>query len=127
MTIGPKMETFETQINSSFCQKDIFAELFIFRPSLVAFIIFNLVTTPIIILTYYSIIWFGHFGSDSKRTIVNRLTSSACCSVIEYFIFPQTLDLIRIFVGKGVPTLFSVYVAIFWLLSFHIQICRKQT
>jgi hypothetical protein len=86
--------------NNSAFHRDFFLQLFTFRPSLIILITFYLLSTPFLVLTLYSMIWFDHFGSDAKRTIVNRLTSSLCCSAIAAAICPQTIDLMRIFVGK---------------------------
>ena len=87
---------------------------------------------------WFTVIWFEHFGSDVKRTIVNRLVSSVCWSTIGYFMFPQMVDIARYIVGplpaglctfnlfiKNVLTLQILfffdasivmkYVSIFWL------------
>ena len=34
----------------------------------------------------YSIIWFEHFGSDNKRTLINRFASLGCWTAMEYFL-----------------------------------------
>ena len=57
---------------------DFFEWLFECRASLLFFVILAYVGIPVAILLLYSIIWFEHFGSDLKRTIINRMVTHVC-------------------------------------------------
>ena len=62
-------------VNSSM---DFYEGLFEVKPSLVFFVSFASVGTPVVILLLYSIIWYEYHGSDLKRTIVNRMVTHIC-------------------------------------------------
>jgi hypothetical protein len=47
----------------------------------------------------YSVIWFEKFGSDKKRTLINKLVSMNCWNTIGYLIFVQTLEILRFIHG----------------------------
>ena len=42
---------------------------------------------------------FEHFGSDLKRTILNKFVTSACFSGIQFVVFGQSLNILRYFIG----------------------------
>ena len=44
----------------------------------------------------FLVIWYEHYGSDVKRTMMNRLVSSVCWSSIEYFLGPHSVELFRL-------------------------------
>ncbi len=46
-----------------------------------------------------SIIWFEKFGSDAKRTILNKLVGSVCASALEWCFFVQMPELARYLLG----------------------------
>jgi len=48
--------------------------------SKIAFMFFCNVLNIINILMFYGIIWFEHFGSDKKRTLMNKIVSLLCCN-----------------------------------------------
>ncbi len=54
-----------------------------------------LVCSPLL----YSVIWFEKFGSDKKRTLINKLVSMNCWNTIGYLIFVQTLEILRFIHG----------------------------
>ena len=64
-----------------------------------ACMIFAAIAVPIVTLLLYSIIWYEHFGIDAKRTIINKLLSSALFTCIEFVFFVQLPDLARYLFG----------------------------
>ena len=125
---------------------DFFEGIFENRWSKVVFIAFAILIIPIVLSLNYSIIWYEKYGQDLKRTIVNRIFSSICWTVIEFTLLVSILDLARYFFFGPLPKLFcwsqvivksgiilklmllqtgliiSRYVCIFWLknpAAFH--------
>jgi len=49
----------------------------------------------ILIPTGYGIIWFEHYGSDKKRTLINRLFSSLCWTSLQYYVLVFPLEIAR--------------------------------
>ena len=74
---------------------DFFVGLFEDRPAKLIAIIFSAVGGCLLVPLLYSIIWFEHFGSDKKRTLINKLVSSLCWTCFEWFFIVQMLDMIR--------------------------------
>jgi hypothetical protein len=83
--------------------------------------IFTVVTVICIISVLpglYAIIWFERFGSDKKRTIINKLLSTICYAGIFADIFVQGIYLLRFTYGP-LPSIIC-----FWLcLSKRTVIC----
>ena len=48
---------------------------------------------------FYCVIWFEKFGSDKKRTLINKLLTMNCWNGIGYLIFVQTLEILRFIYG----------------------------
>ena len=65
-------------------------------------IIFSFLSVPFIVALLYGIIWFERFGTDNKRTLINKLVASQCWAFIQFYSFCQTLDAISFIVG-GLP------------------------
>ena len=86
----------------------------------------------------YAVIWFEKFGSDKKRTLINKLVAINCWNSIGYLIFVQTPEILRFVYGplpevicslqnvlrfsfgcsiilNAVATLVANYAYIFWL------------
>ena len=107
------------------------------RTSKTVAVVASILLTSIDILLLYGAIWFEHFGSDSKRTLVNRLFTSLCWTgiatilvaftdVFRYTLgpFPPLLCKIQLFLKKIVKDEIGMfcnaitlcrYVFIFWL------------
>jgi len=62
-------------------------------------IAFALLGCCIILPTLTGIIWFEKFGSDNKRTLINRLVSSVCWTFIQYVAIVLVVDIIRHLLG----------------------------
>ena len=85
--------------NISIRYLDSFKGLTSNNPEKVFSLTFAIVTSIVIPILLYSIIWFEKFGADNKRTLVNKFTSSGIWCAIEYLLFVQTIDIIRFLYG----------------------------
>jgi len=74
---------------------DFFREVFETRPSKVAAVIFSATVGFILLMLVYGITWYEHFGSDKKRTLINKLASSLCWTWFGWFILIQFPDIVR--------------------------------
>ena len=52
-----------------------------------------------LLIQIFLVIWFERYGSDLRRTMVNRLMSSICWSMIALVLIPQSIDVIRYLYG----------------------------
>jgi hypothetical protein len=95
-------------VNATSLLNDYFDGLHVNRPIKVAGIILSLLFFPIWILLMYSIIWYEKYGSDQKRTILNRLTSSICAVCISWCCFIQYPELFCYIFGP-LPHWFCTY------------------
>jgi len=85
--------------------EDFFSGLLENRPTKFFAITFSLVGGCLILPLVYCIIWFEKFGSDNKRTLLNKLVSSLCLTCFEWFLIVQMLDMIRYCFGPLPPIL----------------------
>lgn len=66
---------------------DFFEELYQDRPSKVIVMIISALLTPANVILLYSVIWFEHYGSDLKRTLINKAVASMCwCGIFAEFL-----------------------------------------
>ena len=79
--------------------EDFYHGFFQMRLSLILFASYSVIVTPIAIGFLYSIIWYEHNGSESRRTLVNQLVSPICWTCIAYIAIPQSVDFCRYFNG----------------------------
>ena len=98
-------------------KSDYFLDLFENRPSKIIAVTSSVVLNMIYLPILYSIIWYEKFGSDKKRTVLNKLVSSICWSSICYAFFCQIPLLIRY--CKGPLPL--------WMCYFHIIVSNTIT
>jgi hypothetical protein len=91
---------------------DPFRGLFENRPSRILSLIFSSVSIPIICWLFYGIIWYERFGTDNKRTLMNKLVAANCWSFIQTFLFCQTLETLTSMFGP-----FNEHVCFFLLVS----------
>ena len=82
-------------ISKDNCANDFFCELYKIRPSIIIGEIFVFLSTCILIPTLYSIIQYEKFGSDNKRTVLNKLAASICWCAILIEILVQIPEWIR--------------------------------
>ena len=84
---------------------DFFAGLFANRISKFLAVTFSALGGAILMPLIYGIIWYEKYGSDQKRTLINKLVSSLCWSCIQWFLIIQMLDMFRYVYGPLPPTL----------------------
>ena len=99
---------------------DYFLDLFENRPSKIIAVTSSVVLNMIYLPILYSIIWYEKFGSDKKRTVLNKLVSSICWASICYAIFCQIPLLIRY--CKGPLPLWMCYLHIIVSNTITIQL-----
>ena len=88
------MESFENETTS-----DLFPALAdnnLVRICSLAFAITSIILGPPL---FYSIIWFERFGSDKKRTLINKLVATNCWIGISFSIFVQAPEVVRFIYG----------------------------
>ena len=59
----------------------------------------------IVVTLSYGIIWYEKFGSDKKRTLINKLVASLCWNEIAFFSTVQILYVVRFYFGPLPPFL----------------------
>ena len=85
-------------VNSSKCE-DVFETLDANNPYKLIAVTFSIFSIIFVTPAFYSIIWYEHFGSDKKRTIINKLVSSICLNAIEWNLATQTIFVARFIYG----------------------------
>ena len=78
---------------------EFFSEVYKIRPSIIIGVIITSVSICILIPVLYSIIWYEKFGSDKKRTVLNKLAGSVCWCTILVHVLVQIPELIRFCFG----------------------------
>jgi len=81
--------------SSNITQEDFFKGVYEHRPVKTLILFLCLGLTIINILLLYSIIWYEHFGSDLKRTLINKFAVSICWCGIMSEIVLQGVTMIR--------------------------------
>ena len=61
---------------------------------------------------FYSIIWYERFGTDNKRTIVNKFVSSICWTGICWNLTVQIIIIVRFLHGP-----FNYYACFWYILT----------
>jgi len=92
----PAILDFNLPYNTS--NETIFSGMFKNRPSKIAAISISAFLLLANIVIWYGAIWFEHFGSDHKRTLVNKMFTSLCWTAIAGFLISST-DIVRYTVG----------------------------
>lgn len=101
------------------------------NPERIACLTFSIVTFLLGLPSLYSIIFYEHFGSDKKRTLLNMLVSMICWTLIGLLIFARLPETFRFIYGP-LPDIFCCFhnaikigfVAIVILLFDCIAIAR---
>ena len=57
-------------------------------------VVFSTVGSFTLIPLLYGIIWYERYGSDNKRTLLNKFVSSLCWACLEYILFCQIPDIV---------------------------------
>ena len=67
--------------------------------------IISMISCIIIVPMAYILIWYEKFGSDKKRTLINKLVASLCWNEIAFFSTVQILYVVRFYFGPLPPFL----------------------
>ena len=97
-----------------------FCELFRNRPEKIILIICCLFFSLVNIALSSGLIWFERFGSDKRRTLLNKLVSSLCYRILQWVIICQSSDLIRYTIGP-LPITFCAFMVVL-KTSIRLQI-----
>ena len=101
-------------------EEDFFSGLYKIRPSENIGVTLPLMSICILIPVLYSIIWYEKFGSDKKRTVLNKLVGSVCWYTIVVYMVVQIPELIRYCYGP-LPT-FLCYLHLIIKSTLAIQL-----
>jgi hypothetical protein len=115
----------EEVTDNSTCKDEVdnekhFCEVFRNSPVKVILIICCLLFSLLNIALSLGLIWFERFGSDKRRTLLNKLVSSLCYRILQWIIFCQSSDLIRYTFGPMPLTLCAFIVVL--KTSIRLQI-----
>ena len=99
---------------------DFFAEVYKIRPSIIIGEILVFLSTCLLIPIFCSIIWYEKFGSDNKRTVLNKLAASICWCAILIEILVQIPEWIRYCFGP-LPSFFC-YLHLVFTNTLAIQV-----
>jgi len=70
------------------------------KPSKVFSLTFSCLTIPINIGLLYGIVWFEKYGTDNKRTLINKLVASLCWNLIYLYTLCQPIEIVSYVIGK---------------------------
>ncbi len=83
----------DIQKTNSTAAENFFEVVFENRISKFISVFLSIVFSFVLVLCFYGVIWFEKYGSDKKRTLINKLMASICWSSIAYCVivqFPET-------------------------------------
>ena len=78
---------------------DFFEMLYLPRPSKFIITATAFVLVSVNLLLLYGVIWFERFGSDLKRTLINKFVASICWATSVIVVFGHGLTLTRFIFG----------------------------
>ena len=78
---------------------DFFANVHLKTPLKTFAIIINTILSILVVWAGYGIIWYERYGTDLKRTLINRLLSSACWTGIEFYVLVMPWHIFRYVIG----------------------------
>jgi hypothetical protein len=84
-----------SNISAKVGTNDYFSGLFENRASKIIGIVLTLLSMCINIPLYYSIIYFEKYGSDKKRTVLNKLVSSVCWCGVYFNVLGLVPEIVR--------------------------------
>lgn len=70
------------------------------RPSKVLALIFACCTNPLNVLLLYGIVWYEKYGTDNKRTLMNKLVASQCWNLIGLYVISQPVEILSFLMGR---------------------------
>ena len=92
-------------------EQNFFSGLTEDKMALKFFLTFAISMSTIVPMFMYSIIWYEKYGSDNKRTLLNKFAASICCSGMQFLMFIQMSEIIWYLYGP-LPANFCLFVRI---------------
>ena len=90
-------------MNVSYKSVDFYSKVFEWNPLLLLFLLISILATLLCPFFLYCIIWYERYGSDKRRTLLNRFTSLYCWATIQFFIIVQSTETARVIFGPLPP------------------------
>jgi len=87
--------TISNDQNTTNGSTDFFSTAYASGPLKTASVLISFIYIFLIIISGTGIIWFERFGSDKKRTLINRLLTSVCITGIEYYVVALPFEIVR--------------------------------
>ena len=100
-----------------------FKNLYKSNATKIAIIFISLLSTVLLLVLSYGVIWFERFGNDHKRTLMNKLVSSLCWFLMEWYLVGQTICLIRHFIGPLPPIICAFQQIQKTSVKFQLLLC----
>jgi hypothetical protein len=93
------MQSSANESNSDICTYDKDTNMFLKALSEVTSVVVSAAGIIFLLPMAYGIIWYEHFGSDKKRTLLNKFVSSLCWACIEWLLIIQIFEIVNYIVG----------------------------
>ena len=93
------MQSSANESNSDICTYDKDTNMFLKALSEVTSVVVSAAGIIFLLPMAYGIIWYEHFGSDKKRTLLNKFVSSLCWACIEWLLIIQIFEIVCYIVG----------------------------
>ena len=106
--------------NNELENEKYFCGLFQNRPVKTILVICCVLFSLLNIALSIGLIWFERFGSDKRRTLLNKLVSSLCYRILQWVLICQSSDLIRYTIGP-LPLQFCAFMVVL-KTSIRLQI-----
>ena len=73
------------------------------KPSKILSLLFSCFTVPTNIMLLYGIVWYEKYGTDNKRTLMNKLVASQSWNLIGPYLFSQPVEILSFIIGRIPP------------------------
>ena len=126
LVLATKMNSTIFYLNTTGCLPDkaekCFQGLYELQPSKTILVILSVILTLVNLILSSGIIWFEKFGSDQRRTLLNKLVSMVSSRLVHWMVICQTGDIIRYSFGP-LPTSVCSFVSIYKAsVRFQVQL-----
>ena len=83
----------------------------------------SILCSIIVVSLSYGIIWYEKFGTDQKRTLMNKLVASLCWTWLEWYLFAQVINIIGFCIGP-LPSIICAFSQIEKTsIKFQVLLC----
>ena len=86
-------------MNSSNESTDFYSKVFEVNPFHICAVLISILCLIICPFFLYYIIWYERYGSDQKRTLINRFTSMSCWAIIQFIVIVHAIETARFTFG----------------------------